>query len=209
MFERYKNRTPGPMNLEVNRWVSKQKVQYSNLVEGKPSRLSRGDRLKRLQDVGFNFESRTNKTFEESLREFVQHSRANGPDAPFPVRLGSWAKTMRKGARAFRAGRQSAITLTPEKMRMLEEAGFPFESNSRPDMVEAPTWEERFEEILAYKEEHGHMRVPKKEPGGLGMWVFTQRRTYKKTGTGKIRLTAERAAKNRRLVEAGFEWSVK
>lgn len=42
-------------------------------------------------------------------------------------------------------------------------------------------WEERYDELVAFKEAHGHCRVPQKQPG-LGEWVRRQR-YYRRQGT--------------------------
>jgi hypothetical protein len=74
-----------------------------------------------------------------------------------------------------------------------------------PVVTERKTWDERFEDLLEYKEEHGHMRVPQSWPG-LGNWVHSQRVGYQLMKKGRdSRLTTEKALK---LAEAGFEFVV-
>ncbi len=63
------------------------------------------------------------------------------------------------------------------------------------------SWDERFEEMLLFKEEHGHTIVPQLS-GPLGGWVRMQRIAYKKLKAGeKSTMTAEKAL---RLAEVGF-----
>ena len=54
-------------------------------------------------------------------------------------------------------------------------------------------WEEKFQELEQYKEEHGHVDVPGDE-GALGKWVFDQRRR------------PPEGEKKKRLDKLGFEW---
>ncbi len=61
------------------------------------------------------------------------------------------------------------------------------------------SWDERFGELLAYKEEHGHVRVPRTGITSLDNWVSVQR-INKKTG----KLSSDKA---RRLDEIGFDWN--
>ena len=51
----------------------------------------------------------------------------------------------------------------------LDELGF------RWDTTKEVTWEERFQRLKEFKEEHGHCNVPREPPGGLGDWVKYQR----------------------------------
>ena len=39
-------------------------------------------------------------------------------------------------------------------------------------------WQEKYQELIAFKEKHGHVNVPQKHPE-LGRWVNTQRNSYK------------------------------
>jgi hypothetical protein len=57
-------------------------------------------------------------------------------------------------------------------------------------------WLAMFHQLIQYKKDHGHCRVPQREKGydGLGLWVKVQRLEYRnlvdnKTGPGKARLS--------------------
>jgi hypothetical protein len=67
-------------------------------------------------------------------------------------------------------------------------------------MDPVPPFEERFKELVAFKEEYGHCRV--KRSHSLGEWVHNLRREYKKTGRLAV---PERVDW---LLELGFEFSV-
>ena len=72
-------------------------------------------------------------------------------------------------------------------------------------------WEDSFQRLLKYREEHGDTLVPNRYPADphLGSWVSTQRRQYKMMtakGGGTTPMTPSRA---RRLEEIGFQWSTK
>ncbi len=61
-------------------------------------------------------------------------------------------------------------------------------------------WEALFQALVAFKENQGHCRVPRKwsENPELGAWVGTQRQAFRKG-----ELSEERVA---RLEALGFEW---
>lgn len=71
--------------------------------------------------------------------------------------------------------RGSGRGLTERKVQQLKELGFVWLGRQRRDSsrlgpVHLLTWEERFEELKAFKDLHGHTVVPQHYPG-LGQWV--------------------------------------
>ena len=68
---------------------------------------------------------------------------------------------------------------------------------------EGLTWEERVEQLKAYKQVEGHCNVPQKYEANpqLGLWVATQRRVYKKGKLSKERIES--------LQGIGFEWELR
>eukprot|EP00980_Cylindrotheca_fusiformis_P009655 scaffold2134_cov93-Cylindrotheca_fusiformis.AAC.17 len=81
-----------------------------------------------------------------------------------------------------------------------------FRGNARFRPYQANQWEDRFKELLDYKNIHGHCRVPHQfsENPSIARWVKRQRYQYKLMCEGKpSTMTLSRA---RRLEEAGFVW---
>ena len=101
--------------------------------------------------------------------------------------------------------------MTAERIAVLEELGFNFgigASQRRPRAQNNKTWEERFLELVAFKNEFGHAIVPQNSQytRGLGAWVKDQRKLYKNMMSGKKNsMTPERAM---RLTSLGFVWNV-
>ena len=74
---------------------------------------------------------------------------------------------------------------------------------------EDPNWEERYSELLTFKSQHGHTRVPAryKPNPKLGRWVMTQRRQFTVLMQGfPSAFTTERM---NRLNEIGFVWALR
>jgi hypothetical protein len=96
-----------------------------------------------------------------------------------------------------------------EKFDELTELGFKF--NVFPKYDGNRSWDDHFQELVKYKEAHGHARIPLKFKADmrLGNWVQRLRNEYKKLGTGTSNrgkfLTQERME---RLDTLGFEWCV-
>jgi hypothetical protein len=67
--------------------------------------------------------------------------------------------------------------LTPERMEALKTVGFEFQLWT----VEPSQWEQRFNELLAYKKKNGNFHVTNKQNSTLSSWCKTQRQRYKNT----------------------------
>lgn len=88
-------------------------------------------------------------------------------------------------------------TLTPERIRLLEEVGFVWNAKKdlewqrndrfrKVDMAD-DSWVKHYEDLIAFKEKHGHTIVPKRYEADqqLSSWVFRQRRLYRLRLEGK------------------------
>merc|ERR1712238_386872 len=90
-----------------------------------------------------------------------------------------------------------------QRKELLDEIGFQFRIRNRPE------WMTKHDELLIYKEENGHTRVPQHYTPNkaLGKWVAKQREQYKLYKKGKHSfLTPDRLEK---LNTIGFVWSVR
>ncbi len=121
------------------------------------------------------------------------HSRVpvNHRAGPDGFTLGAWVKVQR---------REHAVgTLKDERLRALREAGFAFE-------VRHPLkqWQRNVDQLAAFKDEHGHTRVPyyfeSADGFGLGAWVGRMRR---RRAAGA--LTDEQVAD---LDAVGMDWTL-
>jgi CDGSH-type Zn-finger protein len=91
-------------------------------------------------------------------------------------------------------------TMTGQREKSLESLGFVWDSHKA-------TWEERLNELIAFRRAQGHCNVPAKfeENPQLAIWVKCQRRQYKLFCDGAhSNITANRIS---RLVEKGFVWN--
>ena len=195
-------------NIPLARWVSKQRLQYRRLKEGKVSHLT-AERMARLTDIGFIFSSKEKITsWDERLSMLREKHRADGHIRfhKSDQAMRSWINRIRKEYQAFQEGERTQ--LTQEKINQLNELGMVWVTGFPSGTTHAPrkTWNERFEDLKDFIRNNGHSFVPQAMPG-LGEWVHTQRAEYKKMQKGeKSVLTAERALK---LVEVGFCFDAK
>jgi len=175
------------------------------------------ERIARLDEIGFEWEASHMMGMEreaaqvqaweerlERLRAF--HARCGHTQMPqgWPEdrELGTWVSTQRRA--------KSHGYLLPEREARLEELGFdwqPVKARMRiarrernyPATLKV-LWEQRYAELVAFHEEHGHCRVPTKKPEvqALCKWCYSQRH-FRRDG----KLLAERVAK---LDALGFRW---
>jgi hypothetical protein len=111
--------------------------------------------------------------------------------------LAQWVKRQRYQYKLKLDGKRS--TLSDERVRLLNQIGFIWNSH---DAV----WEERLQDLMLFKQIHGHCMVPSNfEPNvQLAIWIKRQRRQYKKYTLGEASsMTPERIA---RLEAIGFVW---
>lgn len=163
----------------LGRWVRRQR--FDARLPGYPEELRA-----RLNAMGFSWSYQDGIT-ERRLEELVAFKRTHGHcnvAGSYPGGLGVWVIHQRSSARKF--------GYSEELRSRLNEMGFvwnPLNDNGS----------RRFEELAAFKKEHGHCRVPQNYPGGLGAWVAQQRARAKKPG-----YPDERRAE---LDAMGFEWA--
>ena len=140
----------------------------------------------------------------QQLQGFVQkhgHCHPKTTDKHIEVkRLAQWLRNQR----SFYKNRQSDNEevrklgcITPERIELLESVdGFVWDRRSKK-------WDDRYEELCQFHEEHGHCMVPhQSEYQGLATWTTQQRR--RKRGLWGRELSA---TEENRLNDIGFPWS--
>jgi superfamily II DNA or RNA helicase len=186
-FKRIKGHFAFPQKTPLADWAIKQRILRRNKqIDPECERA--------LNQIGFDWDpinNRWERMFVELLEFKKKHGHVNVPQKSrkYP-KLAAWVAKQRfdkKKKRAVLAGRADR----------LDELGFTWAFSP------VATWEQRFDELVAYRQAHGDCKVPQhwKENKQLGKWVNTQRTQLKR---GK--LSAERKAK---LDSIGFVWDTK
>ncbi len=186
-------------------WLQNQRKHYKYHLDGKPSFLNE-ERIKILEFCGVEWNVRGD-AFWENMFEKLKEYRADHGDCLVPRRweknqkLGEWVTDQRRQHKYKITGRPSLLTDTRE--RKLNEIGFAWSLRKRPD------WNVRFEELVMFKEAHGHCVVPQmfSQNKALGKWVSKQREQYRRLLDGKPSyMTRERIEQ---LNDIGFSWNAK
>jgi superfamily II DNA or RNA helicase len=129
------------------------------------------DRIARLESIGFEWAP--NASDWEKMFEDLKTYKHNHGDCRVPISysfnkpLANWVSKQRK---SYSEGK-----LSPDYITRLEELGFEW------DLI-AALWEDQFNELVKFRQEHGHCRVPKRSLtySKLGGWIINQRQKYLK-----------------------------
>ena len=139
-------------------------------------------------DVITNSNEDEDTIWQQRYDELKVYKQTNGNcNVPLGNRpLGQWVNLRRQEQRENR--------LSDDRKRQLDEIGFTWGSTS------SMRWQQRYQELKEYKDDHGNCNVPVKyeDNPALAFWVKTQRVNYKNET-----LAADRI---KQLNEIGFSW---
>ena len=195
---------PPSQHTPLSYWVTQQHKEYQKVQEGKPSRLTL-QKVQQLTDLGFIFRQVAKSfTWEQRIEQLKQYRQKHGhirvPKSD--PQLGVFVNRQRYEYSKYKSNRPS--TMNEERLKDLQALDFVFVAGKKMDHVDfknKKSWDQRFEELLQFRDTYGHAVVPQSYPG-LGEWVHSQRLYYKKLKAGKKSpLTNERLLK---LADVGF-----
>lgn len=159
-------------------WVGTQRAKMSDLPAGRKERLE--------SIAGWVWDVREAE-WEERFHELEVYKLEHG-NVDVPIKwasgLGMWVSVQRRSEKNGK--------LSSERRARLNELDFLW------DTLDIG-WQDRFNELIAYRREHGDFHVPQKDPSGLGAWL-SQQKLYESMG----KLPFERKLK---LDSIGFEWA--
>ncbi|MDB4524163.1 Helicase associated domain protein [Akkermansiaceae bacterium] len=167
-------------------WGDRKLANWVNVLRRDMKKeLIEPDRVKRLDDIGFVWNP-MEEAWEEKYQELKAYYHEYG-DCLVTKSLGvlyAWIRNQRK--------RHKNGKLDADKKTKLDALGFIWD-------VKEASWEEKCQELVDYKEQHGNCMVLRGwGDGKLATWVMTQRRTKK---SGELDPN-----KIKRLDEIGFVW---
>jgi hypothetical protein len=172
-------------NIELGRWVIRQRARKGNLTT---------KRIKRLNKIGFVW-----NTFEHSWENYfsklIEFKNRNGhcyvsKSDQKNLKLADWVNKQRRDKK------QKYRRLNIQKIKRLNEIGFNWG-------ISRPGWERQYQDLLYFRQQYGHCKVPQlwKQNPTLGNWVNLQRYNLSKNKLSKARYN--------KLSKIGFTWSIK
>jgi hypothetical protein len=172
------------------------------------SKKARGElsqqRSQLLEQIGFKWavrDEQREETWETRCKQLLEFKTMRGhcnvpTEWPENPALGHWLSVQR--------GLNRNRKLDPEKQQQLENLGIKWERRSKQLATDPDeNWLARYQQLLQFKERHGHCIVPYKWPENpqLGGWVVRQRQSKK---SGELLPDRERM-----LHGIGFTWQVR
>jgi hypothetical protein len=115
----------------------------------------------------------------------LQNGHVNVPQSFTDKSLHAWVRTQREAKKDFDKGKASKMT--QERVDALESIGFQWVVGHQSKDQQ---WEDMFQALLRYKQQHGHTRVSQNENRQLYKWVLNQRarrRLLETNGEGKAK----------------------
>jgi hypothetical protein len=204
-------------HLSLGNWCHKIRQSYKAIKEGRtPCRkLSKAD-MKRLENAGFQWDFRRKAyTFDERFKDLTafkeEFGHCNVPTITSKNNkyssLGNWCNKIRQSYKAIKEKRSPRRRLSKAEMKRLQNAGFQWDFRRK-----AYTFDERFNDLTAFKEEFGHCNVPSTTSKNnkhlsLGRWCNKIRQSYKAIKEKRSPICRLSKADIRRLENAGFQWS--
>lgn len=160
-------------NQFLYKWVCQQRLEYKKLRQEHGNKMT-ASRLQKLNDIGFVFNPRSAYLrWEErmdQLRAFkIQHGHLRVPVTD--PEIGEFVARQRVEYAKFNDGKP--CNMTEQRARDLTELGFIFQVGKRrvsDAKIIRRSWDERFNELMQFKEIHGHTLVPQNN-SALGEWV--------------------------------------
>lgn len=150
------------------------------------------ERVAQLETLGFAWRDPNQLPWDQIFEELKSYKEENGDcfvphKYPPNPQLGTWVTKQRTHYHIFMESKKQAAGsnsvpcgshMTEERIARLEALGFAWSGNSNPRYI---SWDTRYGELVAYKEEHGDCLVPNQYPSypKLGHWVTTQRTHYR------------------------------
>ena len=174
-------------NKTLANWVNDQRKAFKN---GKLSNA----RAKKLNGIGFVWGKQNDNVcwttrYDELVVYKAEHGDCNVPQNYAANKsLANWVCTQRI---AFKNGRLSHV-----RLKKLNVIGFVWEPIKQNEDV----WKTRYDELVAYKAEHGDCNVPQNYEANktLGHWVNNQRTVFRNGKLSNVRVKS--------LNVIGFVW---
>ena len=153
--------------LRLGPWLENQRAAY--LKGALPA-----DKVQRLEAIGMLWEGRNDRqwrqAYEAAKKYFGKYGNLEVPYdylTPEGFRLGQWVVRQRM----MYKGKTNRKPLSPERKKLLDAIGM--------DWREEDSWQKHFEDVCAYRKEHGTLVIPAayRTADGcwLNHWLYTQR----------------------------------
>lgn len=184
--------------LALGSWLMTQRRVYEGKIPGSLSE----EQVERLNAIGMDWNSGSDKSFEKGYEALESYYKVHGHSDVLSdyvtengYRLGKWVGNIRRKYKGV-----SGKKLTGKQIERLEALGMIWDKTEHQ-------WKQNYEKAKAYYLEHGHLRIPHDyitaDGTNLGIWLDHQRSVY----SGKKSKAASLSEERKKKLEAiGMEW---
>jgi len=137
----------------------------------------------------------------KDFRETLGHCRVKRRFKGNPA-LAAFVFTMRNYKNKIKRGAYSGYFLTVARINELDEPGFEWNEKEQPTNMRL--FEQRIDQLKAFKELHGHLRITDALDKNLASYCGRMRQARLKPNSGGLTITEEKIMA---LDELGFEWN--
>ena len=183
-------------DLSLGRWLCNQKRLYRE----KSEKITK-TKIEKLEKLKINWNSISDswlKNYDALKRYYEEHGNIDVPkkyETEEGIKLGKWLTNQREARKGNRKNK-----INKDQIQLLDDLGMIWNMNIK-------AWNEKYEALKKYYEEHGNIDVPvnyETEEGiKLGSWLHNQRSSYK--GNGTCRITGNQI---QLLNDLGMKWEV-
>ncbi len=169
-----------PSHGSLGVWVKKQREAWRALQKTDNSSVFTyaltPDRIAKLDSINFTWQGHEytwEQHFQHLLLYIQRHKNANVPqsvDTDDYPKLGSWLSIQRAEGRKFERN-HAACSLSEERYALLKNAGVQFD----PKLAQ---FQSRVEELKAYQQQHGTLKVKSTHDKSLWSWVRRMTKEY-------------------------------
>ncbi|KAL3928876.1 MAG: hypothetical protein SGBAC_012456 [Bacillariaceae sp.] len=177
---------------ELNRWMRHQRYRVRSSYGHAP--LS-DEQKSMLESIDFPMlpTAKILRLWYESYDELAEFRKTHGHLAPGPSnKLYGWIEAQRDRYKTERNRPMKKLELY-----LLERIGFAWASERAEVM-----WQEMFDNLVQFQNEHGHMQVKRLDHPTLYSWMKSQRARYKAKGSSELP-----SHRIKQLKTIGFRWT--
>lgn len=198
-----------PHNFKtLGRWVTNQRQAYKSFHQPNKKSSMTLERIEALNSIGFKWNIKSH--WRDMFAELKKYKNIHG-DCLVPYKceenpkLGRWVSNQRHDYKLYCEGKKSSMT--EKRIAALVSIEFEFGNDNRKNVDKETRWNERFQELIQYKNKYGDCNVSNKfqKNQELARWVSGQRIAYRLLKNNQESPLTER--RKNMLEGIGFIWN--
>ena len=207
-------------DTSLGKWCSTVRGSYKKMQNNqKPRNKLSDEQIQRLSDAGFKWCRQKRylasmTTFDERFNGLMAFKTKYGHcDVSYTVEdasLWRWCSVVRGSYKKMQNNQKPITKLSDEQIQRLSDAGFKWCRQKRAEFTSMKTFDERYNDLMAFKTKYGHCDVSYTgEDASLGKWCNIVRGSYTKIQNNQKPITKLSDEQIQRLSDAGFNWSLR